>query len=124
MSRSLFLQLINKAKNEGRNILYEHEVKHLLKSYGIDTTDPIFIKNREELESLNLVYPCVVKIVSPQVIHKSDVGGVILNIKNKEELLNAFEKIRNNVEGKGIKIEGFIVEEQVEKKNRNNNRKL
>jgi acyl-CoA synthetase (NDP forming) len=115
MPRSLFLQLINKAKNEGRNILYEHEVKHLLKSYGIDTTNPIFIKNREELESLNLVYPCVIKLVSPQVIHKSDVGGVILNIKNKEELLNAFEKIRKNVEGKGIKIEGFIVEEQVEK---------
>jgi ATP-grasp domain. len=116
MGRNTFLRLVNEAKKEGRNILYEYEVKNLLKSYAIDTTNPVFIRNKEQLESLNNInFPCVMKVVSTQIVHKSDIGGVILNIKNKEELLEAFEKIKNNTEKKGIKIEGVIVEEEVEK---------
>jgi len=116
MGRNTFLRLVNEAKKEGRNILYEYEVKNLLKSYAIDTTNPVFIRNKEQLESLNNInFPCVMKVVSTQIAHKSDIGGVILNIKNKEELLEAFEKIKNNTEKKGIKIEGVIVEEEVEK---------
>jgi len=69
-----------------RNALAEHEVKTLLKNYGIPVPNFAVIESEEEIESLNLKFPVVVKASSPKILHKTDIGAVKLNIKDKDEL--------------------------------------
>ena len=62
-------------------------------------------------------FPLVLKVVSPQIVHKSDAGGVITGIRNNEVLLGAYDKILNNVRNynPSATIEGIMVEQQLEK---------
>jgi acetyl coenzyme A synthetase (ADP forming)-like protein len=62
-------------------------------------------------------FPLVLKVVSPQIVHKSDAGGVITGIRNTEVLLGAFDMIISNVKkyDPSAKIEGIMVEQQLEK---------
>jgi len=62
-------------------------------------------------------FPLVLKVVSPQIVHKSDASGVITGIRNKEVLLGAYDKILNNARkyDPSAKIEGIMVEQQLEK---------
>ncbi len=69
-----------------RNALAEHEVKTLLKNYGIPVPNFAVIESEGEVESLNLKFPVVVKASSPKILHKTDIGAVRLNIKDKDEL--------------------------------------
>jgi acetyltransferase len=107
--------ILKKIKNEGRDYVTEVEAKAILEAYRIPVAKTMLAKTKEEAEELskNMKYPLVAKIVSPQVIHKSDVGGVILNIKTPEELVNAFEKIILNVKTKvpNAEIIGVAVQE-------------
>jgi len=87
------------AQDEGRNFLYEHEAKNLCSHYGmpitaikIATTEDEAVKYSDEIG-----YPIVLKIVSPQVLHKSDSGGVLININNAEEVRAGYNKILTNV---------------------------
>ena len=92
-------EILDKIKNEGRKYVTEVEAKEILAAYKIPVAKTLLAKNKEEAIQLskNLKYPLVAKIVSPQIIHKSDVGGVVLNIKNEIELEQAYDKIMNNV---------------------------
>ncbi|MFB3168543.1 acetate--CoA ligase family protein [Neobacillus sp. 179-C4.2 HS] len=96
----------------------EPEVKRLLSQFDIPIPQGVVVKNHEELmqASVGLEFPLVAKIVSAEITHKSDVGGVILPIKNIEELNQAFETIRNNVRqnAPNASIEGILVEELVQ----------
>jgi len=69
------------------------EVNHLLKCTGVNVVDHSVVKNNTELLEIeeSLKYPVVLKVVG--INHKSDVGGVVLNIKNKEELLLSYKKL-------------------------------
>ncbi len=87
-------------------ILTEYEAKKLLLKYGIPTTKFELIENEEDIKNLDLKYPLVLKVSSPKILHKTDVGGVVLNIGNKEELLKEYKKLR-----KKFSEEKFIVEE-------------
>jgi len=69
---------------------FEESVK-LLKKYKISFIDHHIIKNEKDMEKIK--YPVVMKVFSEKIIHKSDVGGIILNIRNKEEASNSFKKI-------------------------------
>lgn len=87
------------AQDEGRNFLYEHEAKELCSHYGmpitaikIATTEDEAVKYSDEIG-----YPIVLKIVSPQVLHKSDSGGVLININNAEEVRAGYNQILTNV---------------------------
>ncbi len=87
-------------------ILAEYEAKKLLLKYGIPTTKFELIENEEDIKNLALNYPVVLKVSSPKILHKTDVGGVVLNIGNREELLKEYKKLR-----KKFPEEKFIVEE-------------
>ena len=87
-------------------ILAEYEAKKLLLKYGIPTTKFELIENEEDIKNLALNYPVVLKVSSPKILHKTDVGGVVLNIGNIEELLKEYKKLR-----KKFPEEKFIVEE-------------
>lgn len=101
-------KIIEKALAEGRNLLTENESKQLLASYGIPVVQTVVCetveKAMETAESMK--YPVVVKLNSETITHKSDVGGVQLNIKDKEGVQTAWNTIRNNLEKLG-KIDGF-----------------
>jgi len=87
-------QIIKKAKKEKRPLL-ETEAKELLREYGIPVPDFKLIKSEDEITGLTkeINFPITMKIVSPDIIHKTDAGGVKLNIKDEKEARSAYQEI-------------------------------
>lgn len=110
-------EVIGKARSEGRTKLLEHEAYDVLAKYGIPAPKFGLATSAEEAIELSekIGYPVVLKIVSPDIIHKSDVGGVKLNLKSSEEVRRSFEEIIRNVRTKApeAKITGILVQEMV-----------
>ncbi len=108
-------QIFEKARKEKRDYLLEPEAKTICSEYGIPVTKFKVTKNIEEATQFTeeTGYPVVLKIVSPDVIHKFDVGGVILNLKSSEEIRNAYNRILVNVKKykPDAKIVGVLVQE-------------
>lgn len=108
------LDIIVKALKDGRTFLYEHEAKQLCKYYGIPTTEFFYATTIEEaVKYAELIgFPVVVKLVSRDVLHKSDVGGVILNVTSREEVMSACNKIKDNLLKRmpSARLEGYLVE--------------
>jgi len=103
--------LIERAKAEKRSLL-ETEAKELLKEYGIPVPDFKLIKSEDEIIELTkeINFPIVMKIVSPDIIHKTDAGGVKLNIKDETEAESAYQEIIFQAKkyNKEARIEGVI----------------
>jgi len=103
------------ARAEGRNFLFEHEAKSLCSIYGLPVTRFIVSKTEDEAveAARELGFPVVLKIVSPQVLHKSDAGGVLIDIKDEEGVRAGYNRILENVKAKvpGAKITGILVQE-------------
>jgi len=105
-------RIIQKAKKEKRSLL-ETEAKELLREYGIPVPDFKLIKSEEEIIGLakEINFPIVMKIVSPDIIHKTDTGGVKINIKDEKEAKLAYQEIifKTKKYNKEARIEGVIV---------------
>ncbi len=88
-------QVIGRAKREGRKLLTEIEAKELLKQAGINVIDTKLAVSKEEALSISqqLGYPVVLKIASPDVVHKSDAGGVKLNLRTAKQVGKAYDDI-------------------------------
>ena len=101
-----------------RKALTELEAKNLLEKYGVPFPKRAIAKSREEVvdKAKEVGFPLVMKILSPDIVHKTDVGGVILNIKDEEEALKAWDTIMNNVKkhAPNAKIDGVLLEQMVE----------
>jgi len=108
-------EIFEEAKAEGRNFLLEHEAKTICKEYGIPVTELKMAKTAEAAAKFSeeIGYPTVLKIVSLDVLHKFDVGGVILNVNSREEARNAYNKIIESVKKHkpDAKIDGILVQE-------------
>ncbi|MCD6330585.1 MAG: acetate--CoA ligase family protein, partial [Thermoplasmata archaeon] len=91
-------EIIENARKEGRNKLLSHEAKEILRAVGIDVPEFYLAKSIDDaVKAANKIgYPVVMKIVSEDIIHKTDVGGVALNIENEKEVVEAFEAIMEN----------------------------
>jgi acyl-CoA synthetase (NDP forming) len=90
--------------------LAENEVKDLLKVYGIRTTKYKLVNKIEDLENLGLKFPVALKVCSSKILHKTDVGGVKLNICGMEELKKSFKEFR-----KKFPKENLLVDQMEEK---------
>jgi acyl-CoA synthetase (NDP forming) len=88
-------QIISTARDEARTILTEIEAKELLREAGIDVVDTRLAMSKEEAASISrqLGFPVVLKIVSPDVAHKSDAGGVRLGLKTLKQVDRAYDDI-------------------------------
>lgn len=110
-------ELLSRTLSEGRRFLFEHESYEILSSLEIPVVESVFAATLDEAVQAGsrIGYPVVLKVVSPQVIHKSDVGGVFLNIRDKEELVSAYHELLRNVEGSlpVVRIEGVIVQKMM-----------
>jgi len=102
-----------------KRMLSEAEGYNILKKYDIPTPEYKIVKNAEEAvkTAQKINYPVVMKIISPNVVHKSDVGGVILGIESDKEVKNAFERITTNVKNKvpNTELSGIIIEKEMPK---------
>ena len=95
-------------------ILNEIECKEILKEAGVNVVETKLAKTREEALAINkqLGYPVVMKIISPQITHKSDIGGVKLGLKTSLQVGKAYDSIMNAVRNKasGATIEGVSIQ--------------
>jgi acetyl coenzyme A synthetase (ADP forming)-like protein len=108
-----------RAKSESRTFLMEHEAYEVLDAYGFPVIGAVLTKSAEEAASAaqSMGYPVVLKIASPDVVHKFDFGGVRLNLRNAEDVRRGYQEIVDSVLAKNpeAEIEGIIVEQMAEK---------
>jgi succinyl-CoA synthetase beta subunit len=90
--------------------LAENEVKDLLKAYEIKTTNYKLVKKEDDLKNLGLKFPVALKVCSSKILHKTDVGGVKLGIKDTAELKKTFKEFRVKFPN-----ENFLVDQMEEK---------
>lgn len=91
--------IIQKALNEGRELLTEEESKRVLATYGIPIVRTEIATTAEEATraAQEIGFPTVLKLHSETITHKTDVGGVLLNLKNEEAVAKGFEEIKKSV---------------------------
>ncbi len=94
--------ILSNAQSSGRMLLTEYESKEILSAYGIPTVETILAHTVEEaIAAANAIgYPVVLKINSATVTHKTDVGGVKLNLTSPSDVQDAFIDIQRAVESK------------------------
>lgn len=109
------LEIIEKAKIEGRTALTEAEAKNLLKQYGIPVVKEISVQTNSELENAaqSIGYPVVLKGLGSRLTHKTEKGLVKLNLKNKEDVHSAAIYIKDAA---GDDLEGFLIQPMLEGK--------
>ena len=92
-------QILKIVRNEGRTWLTEIEAKHVLANAGIDVVPTELARNSAEAVRISdrMGYPVAMKIVSPDITHKSDVGGVKLGLKSQQEVASAYGEITGMV---------------------------
>lgn len=109
------MDVFTQAQKDNRKYLLEPEAKIVCMEYGIPVTRFKVALTQDEAVNFadQIGYPVVLKIVSPDVIHKFDVGGVMLNLKTFSEVKDAYTKILQNVKKHkpDAKINGILVQE-------------
>jgi acetyltransferase len=110
-------ELLNMAKAEFRSSLSEDEGKSILSAYGIPVPAETMTANlREAVAAAERIgYPVVMKIMSPDIQHKTDIGGVIVGVKTADAVREAFEALiaRGTMAVPGAKIDGVSVQKMV-----------
>ena len=104
-------------RSEGRSNLLEEEGYEVLHAYGFQTPKSYLAKTEDECAEAarNIGFPLVMKIVSPQIIHKSDAGGVKIGLSSEQEVRKGYNDIIRNVRNhnKDAVIKGILVQEMV-----------
>jgi acetyl coenzyme A synthetase (ADP forming)-like protein len=110
-------KVFDKVRSQARNYLHETEAMEVLKSYGFQIPKSQLAKTEDECAKLSeeIGYPVVLKVSSPDIVHKTDVGGVELNLKNTSEVRDAFRRIIENAKRfkddakiLGVNVQEFI----------------
>ena len=111
VDRRLVKRLIQKAKKEGRDPLLS-EAFEVLQAYGIPVADYQVVSRKEDLRRAigKMEGPFAFKVISPEISHKSDVGGVILNIHHLPEAEEAYKKIKKL---KGGSSSGVLLQKMI-----------
>jgi acetyltransferase len=109
--------LVERVLGQGRSLLSEAESKTLLAAYGVPVVETRVVKDAAEAAraAAEIGGPCVLKILSPDITHKSDIGGVRLNLLGPAEVTAAAKAILEQVAAHAPKarIEGFTLEPMV-----------
>jgi acetyltransferase len=116
-------ELLSAARGSGRTILTEYESKKLLECYGIPSvpTEIAETEDAAQIAAAAIGFPVVLKLHSFTITHKTDVGGVALNLPDAASVRRAFNQIRDNVEAKagtghfqGVTVQPFAKQEGYE----------
>lgn len=110
-------QLFEQVRKEGRQNLTESESREVLGYYGIPVVEGIIARNVEHAVAFaqKFGFPLVLKIASRDIIHKTDLGGVIVGIKNEKELREGFNEILNRIKMRTptARIDGIFVQKML-----------
>jgi len=111
-------EFVEKLKNEKKNIIGDIEGREFISYYGINTINSYLARDIEECKKYakQIGYPVVMKLVSPDIIHKTDAGGVKVGIKNEEEAEVAFNEIIDSAKRykSDARIEGVQIQKYIE----------
>lgn len=112
INNKIVTTILNQAKKENKTYLAADRVYEILASYGIPVAKWWLANDADEAENAaaSIGYPVVIKAESPAIIHKSDMGGVAINIKNAAELNEAAEKMKMKFNDRNLKflVQKFI----------------
>jgi len=88
-------EIMRQAVRDNRSYLMEHETKEILEGIGIKTTGFLLARSEDEALAMSekIGFPVVMKIASPDVVHKTDAGGVKLNLTCAEDVRKAYREI-------------------------------
>jgi acetyl-CoA synthetase (ADP-forming) len=110
--------IFKKVKREKRKNLLEFEAREILEHYKIPVAKWKLVKKVKEAIAFSkkIGFPVVLKIVSKDIIHKTDVGGIFLNLNSEREVEQAFNQILKNVRKNAprAKIDGILVQKMIE----------
>ena len=106
-------EMIEQVRREGRTFVDEPRAKQILSTFGVRIPRGVVVRDREQLrESLSrLTFPLAAKLVSPDASHKSDVGGVRLNLATVDAVAAAFDGLRQSTHERSLRFDGVLVEE-------------
>jgi acetyltransferase len=117
IDKNTVADLIKKVRSEGRLSIGDAEARTILEAYGLPIPQSELAENVEEaIQTANKIgYPVVLKIASPDILHKTDVGGVKVGLQNDEQLRDAYELMvyRANRYLPEARIWGCLVQEMV-----------
>lgn len=121
VDKKMLADILTENIRSGRQWLSELDAKRILSAYGIPTTEPVFFRTPEEATQVanGESEPMVLKIVSSDITHKSDVGGVALNLRGPRQIETAASSMLEKIRTKQphAKIEGFLLEKMITRKN-------
>ncbi|MEO0091930.1 MAG: acetate--CoA ligase alpha subunit [candidate division WOR-3 bacterium] len=111
--------IIQTAKKRMPHFISEPEGYQILKAYKIPILPNVLVHNEDELiaRSKEIGFPVVLKVVSSDILHKTEVGGVAIDIGNDEELLQKYKEMSENIRKikPNAKIEGFLLQKMADK---------
>jgi len=93
---------------ENKKNLAENEVKDLLKAYDIKTTDYVVLEQDESVKELPFDFPVALKVCSNNILHKTDVDGVKLNISSMDELKKEVERFHKKFPNENLLIDHMV----------------
>jgi acetyltransferase len=118
-SHKAALDIIAKARKDGRSALTEIEAKQVFKAYGLPIAETSLATTEEEAVNLarKIGYPLVLKIVSPEILHKSDAGGVKVGITDEKGVRETYQTILKNAKAykADANIHGIAIQEMAPK---------
>ena len=114
------MAILRNAAIENREVLTEFEAKKILEFYNIPVVKTYVARDEDEAVAIasRIGYPVVLKILSPQIIHKTDAGGVALDLKSEDEVREAFRTIIKNAKryNPNAEILGVTVQPMIKKR--------
>ncbi len=112
-SKSEGKKIIETVRKENRKFLFEHEAKQLLKIHGAPVSSDVLAETADDAVKIakKIASPVALKIVSPDILHKSDAGGVKIKLSGENEIRSAFKEIVENAKrfDPNARIKGILV---------------
>lgn len=112
-------EIIHRALDEGRKALLEPEAKQICQAYGLPTPEFGLADNSRQATEIaqKISFPVVLKIVSQDILHKTEAGGVLLDLKSTEEVERGYIQILENVRSynSSARIQGILVQHMAPK---------
>src|SRR5690348_12481917 len=105
--------LVRRAREAHRRALAEPEGKALLAAFGVPVPRSVVIGDSADVPAAlgSLPGPFAAKVVSPDVLHKSDAGGVALGLASVDDVQRALDRMSAGMKERGARVDGFLVEE-------------
>jgi len=113
----LAAEIFTKSKGEDRKVLTVYESKKALEREDFPVNKFELARSKDEALEIaqSLGFPLVAKIVSAQIVHKTDIGGIVVGIRDQDELIEAYDRITAATQEKApeAKVDGILLEQMV-----------